>query len=364
MDKKFGFGCMRLPMIGDKVDREQFKEMIDLFIAEGFNYFDTAHVYISGQSETELKECLTDRYDRDKYVLTNKLSDSCFSKESEIVPFFEKQLELTGVEYFDYYLMHALNENYYAKYEKCNAFEVAKELKRQGRIKHIGISFHDTAIVLDKILSEHPEIEIVQIQFNYSDLEDPTIQSRLLYEVCEKYKKPVIVMEPCRGGALINLPQLAKDVFDEEGGSYASYAIRFAASYPSVVMVLSGMSNIEQLTENVGFMKDFKPINESEKIAIEKVHSILKNQGLINCTNCRYCVDGCPVNIAIPDLLACYNKKKQFDDWNSNVYYRNNTVSKGQGKASDCIKCGKCEKICPQHLPIRDHLVEIASIFE
>ncbi len=363
MKKKFGFGCMRLPMNGDNVDSEQFKKMVDLFIKEGFNYFDTAHVYISGQSETEIKKCLTDCYPRDQYILTDKLSGSCFKKESDIVPFFEKQLALTGVEYFDYYLMHALNTENYAKFESCNAFEIAKELKRTGKIKHIGMSFHDTAPVLDKILSEHPEIEIVQIQFNYTDYEDPAIQSRAVYEVCEKHEKQVIVMEPCKGGSLINLPKLAQDVFDEDGGSYASYAIRFAASFPAVVMVLSGMSTIGQVEEDLGFMKDFKPINEKEKIAIDKVQKILMNQNLIKCTDCRYCVEGCPQNIFIPALFACYNKKKQFENWNSDLYY-NNTTGKGLGKASDCIQCGKCEAICPQHLPIIELLTDVAKTFE
>lgn len=364
MEKKFGFGCMRLPMDGEQVDSEQFKTMIDYYLNEGFNYFDTAHGYISGKSETEVKKCLTDRYPRDKYILTDKLTEIYFKKESDIVPFFEKQLELTGTSYFDYYLMHSLTLKNYAQFKRCNAFEVAKELKRIGKIKHIGISFHDTAEVLDTILSEHPEIEIVQIQLNYADYEDPTIQSRAVYEVCEKYKKPVIVMEPCRGGALINLPKSAKEIYDEDGGTYASYAIRFAASFPSVVMVLSGMSTIGQVEENVGFMKDFQPVNNKDMIAIDKVHAILKNQDLINCTDCRYCVEGCPQNISIPDLFACFNKKKQFDDWNSDYYYDINTKEKNQGKASDCIKCGKCEEVCPQHLPIREYLDEVAQVFE
>jgi hypothetical protein len=364
MKKNFGFGCMRLPMNGDVVDRVQFKKMVAMFINEGFNYFDTAHGYISGQSEIEIRKCLTECYPRHKYILTDKLSENYFQKESDIVPFFEDQLAITGVNYFDYYLMHALNESNYAKFESCNAFNVAKELKRNGKIKHIGISFHDTAVILDKILKEHPEIEIVQIQFNYADFNDPSIQSRDVYEVCEKYNKSVIVMEPCKGGALVNLPKLAKDIFDEDGKSYASYAIRFAASNPSVVMVLSGMSTIGQVEENLGFMKNFKPINKKEKIAIDKVKKILNNQDLIKCTDCRYCVDGCPQKISIPDLFALYNKKKQFQNCNSDFHYTANTRGKGLGKASDCIECKKCEAVCPQHLPIRKYLSEIVNNFE
>jgi len=365
MEKNFGFGCMRLPMIGEEVDREQFIKMVDIFMKEGFTYFDTAHGYISGKSETEIKKCLTDRYPRESYSLTDKLTAPYFEKESDIVPFFEEQLKLTGVEYFDYYLLHSLTKNNYDKFESCNAFEVVKSLKEQGRIKHMGISFHDTAEFLDKILTEHPEIEIVQIQFNYSDYYNPTVQSKAVYDVCEKHNKPIIVMEPCRGGSLINLPQSAKDIFDEEGKSYANYAIRFTASFPSVVMVLSGMSTIDQLKENVGFMKDFEPITEQERIAIDKVQKILSEQETIDCTSCRYCVEGCPKNISIPDLFTCYNQKVQFNDNNCKFYYSNyTTASKNLGKASDCIKCGKCEKICPQHLPIRKYLEDVAQMFE
>lgn len=364
MKKKFGFGCMRLPMIGETVDREQFTKMVDTFMSEGFNYFDTAQVYIKGQSETELKECLTSRYPRDQYILTDKLSQSLFEKEEDILPFFEDQLAKTGVEYFDYYLMHALTSNYYKKFEQCHAFEIAQELKRQGKIKHIGMSFHDTADVLDTILSEHPEIEIVQLQFNYVDYNDPTIQSRANYEVCEKYNKQVIVMEPCKGGGLINLPLITQDIFNKAGGSYASYAIRFAASFPLVVMVLSGMSNMEQMEENIGFMKDFQPLTEEEHAMVDTVRTILVNDDTIQCTACRYCVDGCPQKISIPDLFASYNQKKQFNDFNSTIYYLNNTERKGLGKASDCIQCGKCETICPQHLPIRKYLKQVAAVFE
>lgn len=208
--RKFGFGCMRLPMKNESVDYEQFSQMIDRFMEDGFNYFDTAHVYIGGKSETAIRDCLTKRYPRESYILTDKLTQNCFQKEEDIRPLFENQLKCSGVEYFDYYLMHALTAEYYPKYERCHAFEIAKQLKDEGKVKHIGISFHDKAAVLDRILHEHPEIEVVQIQFNYADYDNPGIESYKCYQVCEKYDKPVIVMEPVKGGGLINLPAEAK----------------------------------------------------------------------------------------------------------------------------------------------------------
>lgn len=361
--KKFGFGCMRLPMNGDEVDFEQFNRMIDKFMEEGFLYFDTAHGYLGGKSETAIRECLVKRYPREAYMLTNKLSQGFFEKEEDIRPLFEIQLKACGVTYFDYYLMHAMTAEYYPKYQRCRAFEIAQELKAEGKIRHVGMSFHDKAEVLDQILSEHPELEAVQLQFNYADYDDPGIESYKCYQVCEKHKKPVIVMEPVKGGGLIELPNMAKKVFDDlGGGSYASYAIRYCASFPLIFMVLSGMSNMEQMEDNVSFMKDFVPFTDAEWKAVEQVRSILKHQDTIACTACRYCIDGCPRKIAIPDLFSCYNAKHQYKDWNSEFYYGVHT-SNG-GKASDCVKCGKCEYVCPQHLPIRELLKEVAAEFE
>ena len=353
---KLGFGCMHLPMTLAVVDKTEFNKMIDAFMEAGFNYFDTAHGYLAGMSEKAIKTCLVSRYDRESYFLTNKLSEGFFKKEEDIVPLFEKQLNACGVEYFDYYLMHALSAKSYQKYQDTHAFDVCMKLKEEGRIKHLGISFHDVPEVLDKILSDHPEIEVVQLQFNYADYNNPGVESRGCYEVCEKHGKPVIVMEPVKGGSLVNLPDAAKKVFDNlGGGSYASFAIRFAASFPNIMMVLSGMGSMEMMTDNVSYMKNFKPLDENEMEAIEKVRAILDNQNLIQCTGCRYCVDGCPKNIIIPEIFAIYNQKKQHAiDWNSSMYYKNLTAN--SGKAKDCIKCGKCEHICPQNLPIRDLL--------
>jgi len=362
--KNFGFGCMRLPMNGEEVDLEQTKKMVDTFIEQGFNYFDTAHGYIQGKSEKVLKECLTSRYPRDKYILTDKLTANFFKKEEDIRPLFESQLEICGVDYFDFYLMHAQGAGNYAHFKECHAYETAFELKKEGKVRHVGISFHDKPEVLEQILTEYPEVEVVQIQFNYVDYDDPAVQSRACYEVCRKHNKPVIVMEPVKGGNLVNLPEDAKAVLDElYGGSPASYAIRFAAGFPGMMMVLSGMSSMEQMNDNLSYMKDFQPLNEAELAAVKKVQEIFKSKNLIPCTACRYCIDGCPKHISIPDLFAIMNTKQIYHDWNADYYY--NVVHTAPGrKASDCLKCGKCEKVCPQHLQIRNLLEDVAKEFE
>ena len=361
--KKLAFGCMRLPMMDGRVDEPQFCRMIDRFIEEGFNYFDTAHGYIGGQSETAIRSCLTSRYPREAYLLTDKLTDSYFKKQEDIRPFFEKQLEWCGVDYFDFYLMHAQNAGNYEQFQRCKAYETAFELKAEGKIRHVGISFHDTAEVLEQILTDHPEIEVVQIQFNYLDYDDPAVQSRKVYEVCRRHNKPVLVMEPVMGGNLVNLPDVARQVLNGlNGGSIASYAVRFAAGFDGMLCILSGMSSIEQLEDNISYMKDFQPLNDTELNAVNKVVEILHSKDLIPCTACRYCVDGCPQHIAIPDLFSCMNTRELTHDWNPHMYYDIHT--RDSGKASSCIKCGKCEKICPQHLPIRKLLKDIASTFE
>lgn len=361
--KNFGFGCMRLPMRDGQVDHEETCKMVDSFLENGFNYFDTAHGYLDGQSEIAVRECLVKRYDRDAYILVDKLTDCYFQKEEDIRPFFQSQLDACGVDYFDFYLMHAQNADNYKKFKSCRAYETAFALKKEGKVKHVGMSFHDTADVLDQILTEYPELEVVQLQLNYLDYDDAGIQGRKCYEVCVKHNKPVIVMEPVKGGSLIRLPQKAQEILDGlKGGSNASYAIRFAASFDQVMMVLSGMSNMEQMQDNISYMKDFKPLSEKEQEAVQEVCRIFKGQDLIPCTACRYCVAGCPMKIAIPDLFADMNAKKTFQDWNSDMYY--NVHTHDAGKASDCIRCGKCENVCPQHLEIRKLLQDVAAQFE
>lgn len=362
--KNFGFGCMRLPMNGEEVDIEQTKRMVDTFLDRGFNYFDTAHGYIQGKSETALKAALTSRYPRERYILTDKLTDCFFKTQADIRPFFESQLEACGVDYFDFYLMHAQNETSFAHFKACRAYETAFQLKAEGKVRHVGISFHDRAEVLEQILTEYPQVEAVQIQFNYVDYEDLAVQSRRCYEVCRKFGKPVIVMEPVKGGSLVNLPEEAKKVLEDlHGGSPASYAIRFAAGFPGIRMVLSGMSDMEQMLDNTSFMADFQPLDDKEMAAIRKVREIFRTKDMIPCTACRYCIDGCPQHISIPDLFAVMNTKQIHHDWNADYYYNEVHTAPGR-RASDCLECGKCEKACPQHLPIRKLLKDVAKAFE
>ena len=362
--KNFGFGCMRLPMKDGEVDREEFSRMVDAFLENGFNYFDTAHGYLDGKSETAIRECLTSRYPRDRYILTDKLTSSYFKKEEDIRPVFESQLEACGVDYFDFYLMHSQTAENFEYFKKCNAYETALKLKEEGKLRHFGISFHDRADVLEQILTEYPQIEVVQIQFNYLDYNDPAVQSRQCYEVCRKFGKPVLVMVPIKGGSLVNLPEDALKVLEDlHGGSPASYALRFAAGFDGIRVVLSGMSSMEQMEDNLSFMKEFSPLNQQELDAIDKVCEIFNSKHLIPCTACRYCTAGCQKKISIPDLFACMNMKKLFQGWSADFYY-NNIHTVNHGKASDCIKCGKCEKICPQHLPIRSLLEDVAAEFE
>ncbi|MBE7091819.1 MAG: 4Fe-4S dicluster domain-containing protein [Clostridiales bacterium] len=357
----FGFGCMRLPMKNEEVDLQEFSKMVDIFMENGFNYFDTAHGYIKGKSETAIKECLTKRYKREDYILVDKISGWFFKKEEDIDPYFNEMLEKTGVDYFDILLMHTQNRKNYDHFKECRAYEKAFEYKEKGLTKMVGISFHDSPEFLDKILTEYPQIEVVQIQFNYLDTDNPSVESLGCYEVCLKHNKPVIVMEPVKGGRLVNINDEAKEIFSAVSGmSPASYAIRYAAGFENVKMVLSGMSNVEQMLDNISFMKDFKPLNERELKAIADVKEIINKTEQVPCTSCLYCVQSCPKKINIPKIFEAYNKELKGE--NGMLLYVETT--KNSQKASECIKCGKCEFECPQFIDIRRFLNKSKEIFE
>ena len=360
---KFGFGCMRMQLNDSgEVDMDNFRAMVDCYLDAGFNYFDTAHGYYDGKSEAALKEGLTSRYPRDRYLLTNKLSPNFFETEEEIRPLFQTQLDACGVEYFDFYLFHAMCDEFIEKYTRLHAFEAVQQFKAEGRVKHIGTSFHDKPEVLDRLLTAHPEIEIVQIQYNWLDLDDPNVQSAACLEVCKKHDKPVIVMEPVKGGSLVFLPEQSLAVLHAANdGSPASIALRFAAEPDQIVMVLSGVTTLEQMRENVALMKDRKPLSPETRAAIDTVRDQIRALHLIECTGCRYCTEGCPMQINIPGVFRAANDKVKFPGRPSGQY---EWVTRKGGKASDCVECGACEEICPQHLPIRDLLKEAAKTFE
>ncbi len=367
MPKKLGFGCMRLPVINGKtedIDDAAFCRMADAYIEQGFKYFDTAYPYHNQKSEEAVRRCVVERYDRDRFFLADKMPVWLIEKEEDCQKHFDIQLERCGVEYFDFYLLHALSKDRVADIEKKGVFEFAQRMKAEGKIRHIGFSFHDTADVLDDILTRHPEMEFVQLQINYYDWDSATVQSGKCYETAVKHGVPVIVMEPVRGGTLASLhgePAKLLQGLDAEA-SFASWAIRYAASLENVMVVLSGMSNEEQMLDNISYMKDFKPLTDAEKDTVAKVVEELAKMPTIACTKCRYCVEGCPKKIVIPDVFDDYNLTVQFGMSDARKEsYKFHTAEKG--KADDCIRCGKCEEQCPQHLPIRDLLVKVAETF-
>ena len=357
---KLGFGCMRLKMADDVVDYEECNRMVDAFIDAGFNYFDTAHGYIDGKSETAVRDCLAARYPREAYVLANKLSSWYFEKEEDILPLFETQLQQCGVTYFDVYLFHCLNRETYPKHKACNSFETVRRLKEQGKIRHIGMSFHDTADMLDTILSEQPDIEVVQLQINYLDYDDPGVQSKACYDVAVKHGKKVIVMEPVRGGQLVNLPQKAADVFDRlGGGSYASYALRYAASFPQVCMVLSGMGDMQMMQDNIATFTAFVPLTATEKEATDRARAYIREAKQIPCTKCNYCAEVCPQHVPISELFATYN---QVLGAKITADAAKEAFPKDLPAATECIQCGKCSDICPQSIDVKGYIEKIGKM--
>ena len=368
--KKLGFGLMRLPLTdaNDKgsIDIEALKEMVDAFIEQGFTYFDTAWMYCAFKSENAVKEALTDRYPRDRYTLTTKLHASYLKKKEDRDRIFEEQRQKTGVEYFDYYLIHAIDQELYSIYNEMDCFNWLMEKKKQGLVKHIGFSYHDSAEFLNQVLTEHPEMEFVQLQMNYLDWESAEVQSRKCYEVASKHGKPVIVMEPVKGGTLADVPAEVRESFAayHPDLSVPSWAIRFVASLDNVAMVLSGMSNMEQLMDNISYMKEFVPMNAEETELVHKAAEMIKDSIAIPCTGCSYCTEGCPMQIAIPDLFRVYNKSKrgEITDVEANEEYRQLTES--GGKARECLACGQCQVACPQHLEIINYLKDVAKCME
>lgn len=366
--KKLGFGLMRLPYSESEewghVDLEKTRQMIDAYIAEGFSYFDTAWVYHSGFSEKIFGELVAKRYPREKFQVTSKMPVWELKQHEDLLRIFEIQLKNCCVDYFDWYFLHSLETHNYAVAEKFNGFDFLKKMKSEGKIKHIGFSFHGNAELLDEILKKHPETELVQLQINYIDWESENVQSRKCYEVAMKHKKSVSIMEPVKGGSLANPTEDVKKIFRSynPNASIASWAVRYAASLENILVVLSGMSNMEQLKDNMSYMKNFVPLNDEEKSIIETAANLIKNTTAIACTACRYCTDGCPKKINIPRYFELYNEAKRYGVNNFKWHY--NEEKKHSGMPTDCIKCRVCEKHCPQKLEIADLLIDVVKIFE
>lgn len=371
--KKLGFGMMRLPQLdktdASKVDVEQVKQMVDLFLEKGFTYFDTAWMYNGFASEEVAKAALVDRYPRDSFTLATKLHAGFFHSFEDRDKIFNAQLAKTGAGYFDYYLLHGVEGAKLPQYERFDCFTWLLEKKAQGLVRHAGFSFHDSAEQLDRILTDHPEMEFVQLQLNYLDWESPWVQSRACYEVAKKHGKPVIVMEPVKGGTLARVPESVRRLFAEYDPkmSVPSWAIRFAASLDNVMMVLSGMSNVAQMEDNLSYMEEFRPLSDEEKALCFEAAQLINSQIAVPCTGCSYCTEGCPMKIAIPQYFSLYNEdmREHLEEKGWTVNFTNyEALAQKFGRAKDCIACGQCEGVCPQHLPIIEHLKAVSAHFD
>lgn len=370
-NKKLGFGFMRLPTLDpddpSKIDLELLKKMVDAYIERGFTYFDTAWMYCGFKSEDAIKEVLTKRYPRDAFTVTTKLHSGFINTLEDRDKIFNMQREKTGLDFFDYYWLHDINAHSIEVYDRLDCFNWILEKKAQGLAKHIGFSFHDSPELLDRVLTQHPEFEYVQLQLNYLDWESKSIRSHECYDVAVKHGKPVIVMEPVRGGTLAKVPPEAEKMFKEYSpeASVPSWAIRFAASHEGVWKVLSGMSTLEQVLDNTSYMSDFVPLSEEETSIVMKAVDIINGTITVPCTGCEYCMPGCPMGIQIPRIFSLYNTDRlevPEKGWTPQAQYYDCLI-KNSGKASDCIECRQCEGVCPQHLPITKYLKDVAAYF-
>ena len=363
---KLGFGLMRLPTKDEQIDIDTLCKMVDAYMAAGLNYFDTAYVYHGGNSERAAKEAIVGRYPRDSFYLATKLPAWSIKVPEDRDRIFNEQLERAGVDYFDFYLLHSMEEGgNYDTYEKFGCFEWGIQKKREGKIKHFGFSFHGTPALLERVLDDHPEVEFVQIQLNYLDWDNPVVASGKLYKILSSRNIPMIIMEPVKGGTLASPPPDALAKFEQArpGASAASWALRFVASLPGVMTILSGMSTEEQMKDNISTFTNFEPLSDTEKQIISEARDIMQGTPTIGCTSCRYCCDGCPQGIKIPDIFTLINSVKVYhESWRAKNFY--NTHIASAAKASDCIGCGQCEGVCPQHLPIIKLLKEAAAELE
>ena len=361
---KLGFGLMRLPEKDGTIDIAHVSRMVDAYMQAGMNYFDTAYVYHGGNSEKAIKEALVQRWPREKFMLATKLPAWCMKEPADRDRIFNEQLERCGVDYFDFYLLHSIEDGGNGDtYERLDCFSWGLQKKAEGKIRHFGFSFHGSPAYLMQVLDRHPEIEFVQIQLNYADWKNPVVRSGELYEILHSRNIPMIIMEPVKGGTLAAPAPELEAMFRaaRPDASAASWALRFVGSLPGVMTILSGMSTEEQMNDNIGTFARFEPLDESEKALVEKVRNIMMNVPQIGCTSCRYCTPGCPMNIAIPDVFRAVNTMTLYNDVFRPKAFYGGLIGRGFGRASACIACGQCEGVCPQHLPIIELLKDASS---